>query len=92
MTIEVYDIRYKRLRKSIDIFTRHWMDGTRKELGTKLPELVDGKKRYSISEVMERPDGIYVRFYNGVYTRWKRLASTDKIVFNDINHKLIWST
>ena len=92
MTIEVYDIRYERLRKSIDIFLQHWMDGTRKKLGTKLPELVDGKKRYSISEVMEKSDGIYVRFYNGVYTRWKRLASTDEIVFNDVNYKLIWST
>ena len=62
MTIEVYDIRHERLRKSIDVFTQHWMDGTRKELGTKLPELVDGNKRYSISEVMEKSDGIYIRF------------------------------
>tara|TARA_A100001037_G_scaffold63293_1_gene55365 strand:+ start:70690 stop:70968 length:279 start_codon:yes stop_codon:yes gene_type:complete len=92
MTIEVYDIRYERLRKSIDVFTRNWIDGTLKELGTKLPELVVGEKRYAISEVMEKSDGIYVRFFNGLYTRWKRLASTDEIVFNDINHKLIWST
>lgn len=92
MTIEVYDIRYERLRKSIDVFTRHWMDGTRKELGTKLPELVYGEKKYAISEVMEKSDGIYVRFFNGLYTRWKKLASSDEIVFNDVNHKLIWST
>ncbi len=92
MTIEAYDIRYEQLRKAIDIFTRHWVDGTLKELGTKLPELVDGKKRYAISEVMEKSDGIYVRFFNGLYTRWKRLASSDEIVFNDVNHKLIWST
>ena len=91
MTIEVYDIRYERLRKSIDVFTQHWMDGTRKELGTKLPELVDGNKRYSISEVMEKSDGIYVRFFNGLYTRWKRLASTDEIVFNDVNYKYMRS-
>ena len=92
MTIEVYDIRYERLRKSIDIFLQHWMDGTRKKLGTELPQLVVGEKKFSISEVKEKSDGIYVRFYNGVYTRWKRLASTDKIVFNEVNHKLIWST
>ena len=87
MTIEVYDIRYERLRKSIDVFTQHWLDGTRKELGTKLPELVYGEKRYSISEVTEKSDGIYVRFFNGLYTRWKRLASSDEIVFNDVNYE-----
>jgi hypothetical protein len=91
MTIEVYDIRYERLRKSIDIFLQHWMDGTRKKLETKLPQLVVGEKKFSISEVKEKSDGIYIRFYNGLYTRWKRLASSDEIVFNDVNHKLIWS-
>ena len=91
MTIEVDDIRYERLRKSIDIFLQHWLDGTRKKLGTKLPQLVVAEKKFSISEVMEKTDGIYVRFYNGLYTRWKRLAPTDEIVFNDINYKLIWS-
>jgi len=42
--------------------------------------------------VDERDDGVYIRFFNGLYTRWKKLASTDEIVFNDINYKLIWST
>ena len=92
MTTEVYDIRYNRLRKSIDGFLNAWRDGTRGELGEKLPSLIVGDKSYSISDVEERTDGVYVRFFNGLYTRWKKLASTDEIVFNDINYKLIWST
>ena len=92
MTIEVYDIRYERLRKSIDGFLSAWRNGLRKELGEKLPSLIVGGKPHSISEVEERDDGVYVRVFNGLYTRWKRLASSDEIVFNDINYKLIWST
>jgi len=91
MTIEVYDIRYERLRKSIDGFLSAWRNGTRKKLGEKLPSLVAGNKSYSISEVEEREDGVYIRFFNGLYTRWKKLATTDEIVFNDINYKLMWA-
>ena len=89
MTIEVCDIRYERLRKSIDGFLGAWRNGLRKELGEKLPSLIEGGKPCSISEVEERDDGVYVRFFNGLYTRWKKLASTDEIVFNDINYKLM---
>jgi hypothetical protein len=89
MTIEVYDIRYDRLRKSIDGFLNAWRNGTRKELGEKLPSLIVGNESYSISEVEERDGGVYIRFFNGLYTRWKKLASTDEIVFNDINYKII---
>ena len=82
---------YDKLRSAVDTFNQHWRDGTLKELGTKLPELVDGQKRYTISDVSKKSDGVYVRFFNGLYTRWKKLASTDEIVFNDINYKLMWA-
>tara|TARA_B100000900_G_C20111117_1_gene525973 strand:- start:278 stop:535 length:258 start_codon:yes stop_codon:yes gene_type:complete len=80
--------KYDKLRRAVDTFNQHWRDGTLKELGTKLPELVDGQKRYTISDVNKKSDGVYIRFFNGLYTRWKKLASTDEIVFNDINYKI----
>lgn len=81
---------YQKLRNSIDTFNQHWRDGLLKELHTQLPLLIDGKNSHAISEVQEKADGIYVRFFNGLYTRWKKLAPTDEIVFNDRNYKLMW--
>ena len=81
----------KKLRKSIDLYNQHWKDGTLKELKTELPKLVEGDKLYSISGVQEKSDGIYIRFFNGLYTRWNKLAPTDEIVFNDKNYKLMWA-
>ena len=66
-------------------------DGTLKELKTELPQLVEGDKRHNISGVQEKSDGIYIRFFNGLYTRWNKLAPTDEIVFNDKNYKLMWA-
>jgi len=82
---------HKKLKRSIDLYNQHWKDGTLKELKTELPQLVDGDKRHSISGVQEKSDGIYIRFFNGIYTRWNKLAPTDKIVFNDKNYKLMWA-
>lgn len=82
---------YIKLRKSIDTFNQHWKDGTLKKLKTELPSLLDGETSYSISDVKEKDDGIYIRFFNGLYTRWKKLAPTDEIVFNDRNYKLMWA-
>ena len=82
---------YIKLKKQIDTFNQHWRDGTLKELKTELPQLVEGYKRHSISGVQEKSDGIYIRFFNGLYTRWNKLAPTDEIVFNDKNYKLMWA-
>ena len=82
---------YIKLRKSIDTFNQHWKDGTLKKLKTELPQFLDNEKLHSISDVKEKADGIYIRFFNGLYTRWKKLESTDEIVFNDKNYKLMWS-
>jgi hypothetical protein len=59
-----------------------------KKLSTKLPVLIDGNHSHTISEVQEKDDGIYIRFFNGLYTQWKKLAPLDKIVFNDKNYKI----
>ena len=82
---------YIKLKKQIDTFNQHWRDGTLKEFKTELPQLVEGNKRHSISGVQEKNDGIYIRFFNGLYTRWNKLAPTDEIVFNDKNYKLMWA-
>lgn len=82
---------YTKLRKSIDTFNQHWRDGTLKKLKTELPSLVDSEVSYSISDVVDKSDGVYIRFFNGLYTQWKKLAPTDKITFNDRNYKLMWS-
>lgn len=82
---------YIKLRKSIDTFNQHWKDGTLKKLKTELPRLLDGETSYSISDAKEKDDGIYIRFFNGLYTRWKKLAPTDELVFNDKNYKLMWA-
>ena len=82
---------YTKLRNSIDTFNQHWRDGTLKELKTELPLLIDNENSYSISEAQEKDGGIYIRFFNGLYTRWKKLAPTDEIVFNDRNYKLMWA-
>ena len=82
---------YNKLRSSIDTFNQHWRDGLLKELHTQLPLLVDGKKLHTISEVQEKDNQVYIRFFNGLYTRWKKLAPTDEIVFNDNNYKLMWA-
>lgn len=82
---------YTKLKHTIDLYNQHWKDGTLKELKTELPQLVDGDKRHSISGVQEKSDGIYIRFFNGSYTRWNKLAPTDEIVFNDKNYKLMWA-
>ena len=82
---------YIKLKKQIDTFNQHWRDGTLKELKTELPQLVEGNKRHSISGVQEKSDGIYIRVFNGLYTRWNKLAPTDEIVFNDKNYKLMWA-
>ena len=82
---------YIKLRKSIDTFNQHWRDGTLKKLKTELPRLLDNEKSSSISEVTEKDDGIYIRFFNGLYTRWKKVVPTDEIVFNDKNYKLMWA-
>ena len=82
---------YIKLKKQIDTFNQHWRDGTLKELQTELPQLVEGNKLHSISGVQEKSDGIYIRFFNGLYTRWNKLAPTDEIVFNDENYKLMWA-
>ena len=80
---------HKKLKKSIEVYNQHWKDGILKKLKTELPQLVDGDKLHSISGVNEKSDGIYIRFFNGIYTRWKRLAPTDEIVFNDVNYKIM---
>ena len=82
---------YTKLKHTIDTYNQHWRDGLLKELKTELPQLVEGDKRYSISGVQEKSDGIYIRFFNGLYTRWNKLAPTDEIVFNDVNYKLMWA-
>ena len=82
---------HKKLKRSIDLYNQHWKDGTLKELKTELPQLVEGDKRHSISGVQEKSDGIYIRFFNGLYTQWNKLAPTDEIVFNDKNYKLMWA-
>ena len=82
---------YQKLRNSIDTFNQHWRSGLLKELHTQLPQLMEGGHSYTISEVQEKDDGIYIRFFNGIYTRWKKLAPTDEIVFNDKNYKLMWA-
>tara|TARA_B110000444_G_scaffold259520_1_gene303473 strand:- start:2077 stop:2340 length:264 start_codon:yes stop_codon:yes gene_type:complete len=82
---------YQKLRNSVDTFNQHWRDGLLTKLNTKLPQLVEGRCKYKISEVQEKDDGIYIRFFNGLYTRWKKLAPTDEIVFNDRNYKLMWA-
>jgi len=82
---------YQKLRNSIDTFNQHWRDGLLKKLHTKLPQLIEGRCKHTISEVQEKSDGIYIRFFNGLYTRWKKLAPTDELVFNDINYKLMWA-
>ena len=82
---------YIKLRKSIDTFNQHWKDGTLNKLKTELPQFFDNKKSYSISEVSEKDDGTYIRFFNGLYTQWKKLTPTDKITFSDRNYKLMWA-
>jgi hypothetical protein len=82
---------YQKIKNSIDLYNQHWKDGTLKELKTELPKLVEGDKLHSISGVQEKSDGIYIRFFNGLYTRWNKLAPTDEIVFNDKNYKLMWA-
>lgn len=82
---------YIKLRKSIDTFNQHWRDGTLKKLKTELPQFIDNEQSYSISDVKEKTDGIYIRFFNGLYTRWKKVVPTDEIVFNDKNYKLMWA-
>jgi len=82
---------YIKLRKSIDTFNQHWRDGTLKKLKTELPQFIDNEQSYSISDVKEKDDGIYIRFFNGLYTRWKKVIPTDEIVFNDRNYKLMWA-
>ena len=82
---------YIKLRKSIDTFNQHWRDGTLKKLKTELPKFLTNEQSYNSSEVTEKDDGIYIRFFNGLYTRWKKLAPTDEIVFNDKNYKLMWA-
>ena len=81
---------YIKLKKQVDTYNQHWRDGTLKELKTELPQLVEGGKLHSISGVQEKSDGIYIRFFNGLYTRWNKLAPTDEIVLND-NYKLMWA-
>ena len=81
---------YIKLKKQVDTYNQHWRDGTLKELKTELPQLVEGDKLHSISGVQEKSDGIYIRFFNGLYTRWNKLAPTDEIVLND-NYKLMWA-
>ena len=49
---------YTKLKHTIDAYNQHWRDGTLKELKTELPQLVEGDKRYSISGVQEKSDGI----------------------------------
>ena len=80
---------YTRLKNTINTFNQHWRDGLVSKLNTKLPQLVDVDKHYTISDVTEKQDGIYIRFFNGLYTRWKKLAPTDEIVFNDVNYKIM---
>jgi hypothetical protein len=82
---------YIKLRKSIDTFNQHWRDGTLKKLKTELPKFVDNGQSYSISDVKEKDDEIHIRFFNGLYTRWKKVVPTDEIVFNDKNYKLMWA-
>ena len=80
---------YIKLKRTIDTYNQHWRDGTLKELKTELPQLVDGDKRHSISGVQEKSDGVYIRFFNGLYTRWNKLAPTDEIVFNKSSYMII---
>ena len=46
--------KYDKLRIAVDTFNQHWKDGTLKELGTQLPKLIVGQKRYTISDVKEK--------------------------------------
>jgi hypothetical protein len=80
---------YQKLRNSIDRFNQQWRNGMLKDLNATLPTLIEKDQQLKISEVEERGDGVYIRFFNGLYTRWKKLAPDDEIVFNDINYKLI---
>jgi hypothetical protein len=80
---------YERLKNTINTFNQHWRDGMLNKLHTKLPQLAHGDKLHSISDVENKEDGVYIRFFNGLYTRWKKLAPTDEIVFNDVNYKIM---
>jgi hypothetical protein len=83
--MEVYD----KLRKVIDSFNQHWRDGTLKSLGTKLPEIIHENKKHTISDVKLKNDELYVRYFTGLYSRWKLVNSTDEIIFNEVNFKIL---
>ena len=80
---------YERLKNTINTFNQHWRDGMLNKLHTKLPQLAQGDELHSISDVENKEDGVYIRFFNGLYTRWKKLAPTDEIVFNHVNYKIM---
>ena len=46
-------------------------------------------KLCEISDVSLKDDEVYVRFFTGLYTRWKKVEATDEIVFNDVNYKIM---
>lgn len=85
MTQKIYD----RLRNTIDEFNQNWRNGVLSQLKTKLPQLGIKNKLCEISEVSLKDGEVYVRFFTGLYTRWKKVEATDEIVFNDVNYKIM---
>lgn len=85
MTQKIYD----RLRNTIDEFNQNWRNGVLSQLKTKLPQIGIKNKLCEISEVSLKDDEVYVRFFTGLYTRWKKVEAADEIVFNDVNYKIM---
>ena len=86
MTQKIYD----RLRNSIDDFNKNWRNGILHEIKCKLPILVENKKEHTICEAKVKNEEVHIRFFNGLYSKWKKVEHSDEIVFNDVNYKIMW--